>query len=458
MGQCCGGESIHKDEVELYKTKYAMLKSRRTQTVTGLNNRNSKLLYQSPMINFNIEKNNLTYAINDLLGRYNTIDLENSNYTAQERFIDKLRMDQLWNIVLSHNDDFTQSQYLLLDMREAGKESFLQKLRRINYSVTDLISDSLNINDQMLDKFYRFVSKKKIIVIIDLTEKVLILDDFISFLKHKNVNCFIRILDNDLDKEASISTKALVELLDKRISRYLPMIMTSLQYLPHLQSNKTIFINSRFDLNSLLTGDAQENIFNCYPDINTFIDNYNLSTICIVTPSRNILKKVNGASLSNFSFLQNSIIIEDISTLSDVYSHKKDFYSSLNNLHSEVVGGGSILILIDDCITDKNLVDLLLYYYSYLLLQINPTLLSCLALDNPSFPETFSNLMDKKIMLDEFIKQMLVASSELSTSMSNFTESANTSPNLNVRRRTDQLDYSSDSYIEDKKNKVSLLT
>lgn len=78
--------------------------------------------------------------------------------------------------------------------------------------------------------------------------KILEIADFILFLKDLRISCYIKILDTDLNKETSLITSTLVELLDKRTSINFPFIFASLQYFSHLQSN-ILFIENKFKFN-----------------------------------------------------------------------------------------------------------------------------------------------------------------------------------------------------------------
>ena len=400
MGQCCSGEVIPNEEVQLYKSKYSKLKSKRQAST----NKRSTMIFSSPSINFDIEKNNLTFVINDLLVRYNNLDFEQSKiYSNQEKYIEKIRMDQLWNIFLSHKDDFTCSNYLIFDLRSNKQESFLNKFKRINYDLSDMIANSSN-ND-FIKRLIKYLEFKRIIIIIDIPEKILQIDDFILFLKDLRISCYIKILDTDLNKEASLITSTLVELLDKRTSISFPLILASLQYFTHLHSNKILFIENKFKFN-LDNEDENNNLFQNYNDLEQLIDVFHLSHIFLITNKQFVKQRIAlKQETALWHYLSSAMIIEDIKNLDDLNSKRKNLINAVNQMHTEIEEGSSIIILIDNDIEDIDVSSYAVYFFISHVLQLNSSQINCLTIDNPVFTKELIKLMEeKKGLLEEFTR------------------------------------------------------
>lgn len=406
MGQCCGGE-LNKSEVNLLISKYAKLKSKQQ-----IKSRNHYLMSSNnPIINFDIEKNNLSYAINDLLIRYNFSDINrtqsnlniiNERNSNIEKLIEKIRIDQLWNLTIFYKDNFTDCDYIIYDLRKNIKQSFLFKYKKINYSLNDIISNS--DNKDFNKKMKNFLDLKKIIILIDSEEKILLIEDFISFCRETKINCSFKILDTDLNKEASVITSSLSELLDKRNAYLFPLILCSLQYFPHMNSNKIIFLEKNYILNLESISEMKEDLFDFKEDFQELIESFHISQIYLITNKKDVKYNLSIKSKEEnpmFYYLTSAFIIEEIDSIESLIKRKENFSKLIRSIFKEIGQGNSILILIDNSISiiDSKLYIFIIFFFICNILQLNKSQLLCLLKDNPVFP------VDSLIIIEKYKKQ-----------------------------------------------------
>ena len=76
----------------------------------------------------------------------------------------KISLIEIYNLTIYFKDNYTQSEYLLFDMRRSAeqKEDFLKKMNHINYTYKQI----KDMKDKKLENFRTFLDNKKIIFII----------------------------------------------------------------------------------------------------------------------------------------------------------------------------------------------------------------------------------------------------------------------------------------------------
>src|SRR5690348_3253668 len=112
MGACCTGKEGKND------TRHEELNTRNLRNSYN-NDYNSNL----PEIEYEVEKSEYSKRISNIVKKY-------SNKNENDRISTKIKIfsiEQLWNASKFHNDDYSNSEYLLLDTRESNKrkENFL---------------------------------------------------------------------------------------------------------------------------------------------------------------------------------------------------------------------------------------------------------------------------------------------------------------------------------------------
>ena len=401
MGNCCGQEMGNNLELQLtQKSLLQTLNGNKKKSISvSTVKQNKKSLIKQQTVNFEVEKNMFTNLLNDILSRYNYIDLEYSTRESKlpkENLIEKLRMDQLYNITISHDDNFINSKYIVMDLRLSRKETFIKKFPQINYKIHELQIAS----NSLIKKVKKLTNLKKLIILIDKDYMIQEVEDIIVFMNKNNFNCTFKLLDNDLSKEASLSTFFLSDNLDKRINIHLPYIFANLQYFPHLGSSKLIFINPSIKFSSLTNKEFESNFFRCY-DTDNFIEFFSLNSYLLITKKFSIKSLLNNLTSENL-FLSHSTIIEGIETLNDIGKNFNLINEALNLLSVSIDEENSILILIDEDI-NQDVKDYLYYIFMIKLLKLPSKLIMSLFMDNPVFSESFKRLLDnKQDLLDEF--------------------------------------------------------
>ena len=442
MGLCCSLDDSTKTEVDLFNNNLSLIRNKKlnkpnlinakSKGINNINKNKSVKLFNKPTnnycINFDLEKNDHTYLIEDLVTRHsiynqtspflktNTVMSTNNNITNlihsedaaitnsktydkvklknkvfkskannttlnnvysmnynlvnynknKEKLIDKLRIDQLWNIYVNHQGDFTNSDYIVFDLRNKKINSFMYSFKHINYNINEIINhfnncsstssvtlttttttnnikitENSNINNpqnnnnnttvedsiKFKQRFIKYIENKIIIIFFDNIDTIISIDEFINIIKLNDIKVYIRIFDNDMLDNASLNCLLLTEYLDKRIGYYLPNILLSLQYLPNLQSNKFIFMLDNVPVESIIDMfinnnstvinnnnnnndnniNSQESFFN-NKDTFDFLNKFELYSFLIVSSSVNIFDNNNNKRVNDlFEVLPNNL-------------------------------------------------------------------------------------------------------------------------------------------------------
>lgn len=397
MGNCCGHDQANTLELQFNQKAQAyqqnkIEKSKRNNfNIYKYNERNS-LLQSSNAINFEIERNSLTPVINDILSRYNFIDLDYSireSKIPKERFVERLRSDQLFNIILSHQDDFSESKYVIYDLRTLRKESFLKKAKQLNYQVKELKIASNSI----IRRVKKFLNRKKIIILLDKAETIVDVEEFIMLITKNKFECCVKLLDNDLTREASLFTTAFSDFLDKRINKHIPYILAQLQHYPYLGSNKFIFLNYNCKVDDYCSIDFERNFFTCIPSVNNFIEYFNLNSFIFLTSDNLITSKIQNLH-KDIIYLSQSIIIDNLSSLDSLAEKSYFLIEAIGTMLCAIDDENSGLILIDENLNPE-LLNYLLYIFIRKLLKVPSKLVYSILIDNPIYPELFIEAVDE---------------------------------------------------------------
>jgi len=436
MGNCCGQE-VNNNPLELQitqknNTSFSYNENLKNAKIRKSNFGNNalkfgigirtSLLQSTQTINFDIEKNSFTPLISDLISRYNLIDLDYSTRESKlplEKFIEKIRTDQLVNIALLHNDDFTNSEYVIYDLRSQKKETFIKKFKHLNYKIKELQIASNSI----LKRVKTFLKDKKIIILLDKSQSLLEIEEFIVFITKNNYHCNLKILDNDLYKESSLSSMMFSDLLDKRINRFLPMIFAQLQYFPHIGSNKFVFIDYNCEIDSYCSFNSETSIFTCFPDFNLFMDFFNMNSFLLISTDFSFKLKLQNLN-NNSYFLTHSMILENINSLESLSANAVKLMEAIGTMLYAIEDDNSAFILIDKRMKSEVL-NMLLYIFLRKLLKLPTHLILNCIMENPVFSESFIKFYDSDFeKMEDFVVSVIERLEKtISINQPNFTNS-----------------------------------
>lgn len=382
MGQCCTAENDKAINEELHVKSI----HRRVKLKSDTQNRKvTKVLSFNNDISVDIEKNSLTGCINSILSRYTKVNLDMSNYDpilkSNDRFISKMRTEQLYNILIFHKDDFTESNYILLDLRPLQFENFLKKFRSVNYPIKNINS----IKSSVLQNLNNFISNKKIIIAIENTSDATTVEKFVNYLQTKSIDCKVILLDTNLRKEISINNKFLIQILDTRESSKLPFILAPLILFPHLNSTKMIFLEY-LDIDDYLNSfgyhcnDPRSSSNMRYNYINEFASFFKITMTYYITGDAVNIQSGNVLST------------DGVRSINDLASLKSIIIRNLNVLSYQIDIGKSVLIVLDKELDEELKCIILIILVSYLG-KVPLNSLEQITHDNLVFPNKMTKML-----------------------------------------------------------------
>lgn len=150
-----------------------------------------------------------------------TINTSNTNFYIDIDPLESLSwysIEQLFNLVSFHRNDFTTSDIILWDTRKGAKENIFKRLRQINYQPFEL-------NEQhKLANLRRYISGKKILLLVDQGDLKLNALAAINELSMLEIHNRFLVFGSDL---ASDYCRSLVNVLDRACLNSLPYILFS---------------------------------------------------------------------------------------------------------------------------------------------------------------------------------------------------------------------------------------
>lgn len=355
MGACCTGKEnkyVNKDE-EIYT------KNSRSAALTEYK------INAVPKMELEVEKSNLSQRLTEIVLKYgNNVEV---NLTLK-----KIGIEKIWNVTKFYQDDFTNSKYLLLDLRDKTKktENFLKKYRTINYSLEEMKL----LNDNLVGKFKKFVDFKHIIFILA-EEQIQMATDIIDFFIEKKIHCKILLFDSNLNSiDLSPAVKNLTTTLDVKQFNFLPYILLPLKFFPHLKSENFIFLNYtniNTKSNNKFTQIFLQDQKNSETEIIKFAKFFKLASIANINKLENNenfyinhdtnINKTNDFKLgSNNTFLTKIINFPCINTINDLKNKKEAINSFLDILKFDIISNKSILLNIEEGMENEVLVNLLM--------------------------------------------------------------------------------------------------
>jgi hypothetical protein len=264
MGACCTRQNFAKDTILEYTSDFF---SKRDD-----NNVEEEW-------NLNLDSNHFNSKnFNDYINQLLIYSEDNFNYK-----IKKVSFSDIYNIALLYQDNYTNSKYLLYDLRPSNqqKENFLKKMKKINY----LHEDIKNMSEDKKNNFKRFLNNHIIIIIFPLEifeKKNEETKDIIVNLFSLKIDISINLLNTNLEENSlSLITKKLYEFLDDRYYDLLPYILLNYSNISKSKKEGYIFIkfnSSIFSFENLFS-DNKEDKKSINNLVNDFIKEFFITTI-----------------------------------------------------------------------------------------------------------------------------------------------------------------------------------
>lgn len=335
MGACCSGKEGRGDHREELCTRYTK------PVMIG------EAKYTVPKMEVDIEKSGYSQMLTSLIIKYQDRHLK----------LRKMCLEEVWNVCRFYKDDYSVANYILYDFRNIDKraENFLKKFRTINYSFEEMQF----LNENSINNFRKYLNEKKIIIVCP-EEKLDQIELFLHFVVDKKVNCSLLFLDVDLENEYRPFYKTNLELLDLKWFKEFPFLLLSMRHFPHLRSNSMIFIDilknnspNKFSHTSITEGKGDDHIIKL---INTF----KISTTLIVkgagAPAGTMLE----CKSKRLDVPLKTLSLVNIVSSADMIRDKFLLLSLINNIKYEILSSRSILLQIEEFITNETLMQFLL--------------------------------------------------------------------------------------------------
>jgi hypothetical protein len=343
MGACCAGKE-HKVEIRHEEINTRQFKS----TFQDLNS-------NLPEIDFEVEKTDFAKELHEVIKKYA------KNEDKMLNNIITFSIDQLWNICKSHNDDFTASEYLLLDVRDycKRKENFLKKFKMINYTLQEMKMLSSNA----LIKFKKYILGKSIIIVSD-GKAIETVEETVTFLIDLESRLKLCLVDSDLEVQTP-SNKHLISFLEAKHFHSFPYLFLSMKYFPRMNSNNYVFIN-------FITN---ETAFKpCENSINSFRQVYNINTVIDIT------NKQNNSKEKGMSYI--TLIVKN---LGDLILLKDNLIKIADTIRDKVKSNSCCLINITNIPQDSEIILYVTFYLALRILNIHLKKLRTYAYENFTF-------------------------------------------------------------------------
>lgn len=342
MGACCNGKESRHDRIEeeIYMR----------QIKSHLSEKNKPC---NPRIEYDVECSKFNTKLSETLLKFSKLDQSESSIKLH-----KITLERLWNISKFYLDDFTTAEYIILDIREKNlrNENFLKKFKHINYSI-----DEMNMmSENALQRFKKFLDLKNVIVILN-ESLIKTLEEILNFFQEKKININLYLYNQNLNEvDVDKNIKLFYDTLDTKNFKDLPFIMLSHRYFPHLKSNNYIFFDY-IDENSIKSCELFSNQKYKDSELFKFYENYSTSLVMDYNKSRevnssNTFKKF---STSKSSLNVKYIKLEEISTIKDLETKKKEIVGLIEIIKYEIQNNRSVLIKAEQNIDKEVLINLI---------------------------------------------------------------------------------------------------
>jgi hypothetical protein len=332
MGACCTGNQTKSnsrdDELYTKGTKNGMLNSLKSQML--------------PQIEYEIDNSPLSQNLSTFL---------KTNPLALSMNIAKYSLEQLWNVCKRYLDDFTNSFYILYDLREPSKrqQNFLKKFKMLNYSHEELKM----LSNSSKEKLSKYLKNKTLIVIINDENNMKPLEEILEILLSLDIKCKVRILTFDLNSKIMENTAKQninLSILESKFLEQFPSILLPMKYFPHLNAPISIiffdFLSSESESKNFYFQSIEG--FSKNENFVKFLNENNLSNIMKISKSEN-KENINQIYLksefsSNRSLNIRVISFNHLESVSDLIHKNKMIMQYADVIKSDIKNGESLLI------------------------------------------------------------------------------------------------------------------
>ena len=228
MGICCTRNELTNDEV------FSSPDNQENSDTLFDPSKVPELAYESNIYDRNTVNDNLQSLITNI----NKIFLS---------YIKKINFVELFNISLFYQEDYTNSKFLLYDLRPRSEqqENFLKKMKRINYTYEEIKRMQIDLSKN----FKRFINHKTIILILGNSQERN--TSILTLFTELETEISINILNTNLSiKSLSPSTLKLYNFLEEKDYGILPFIAFTFTHLTNIKKEGYAFISFR-DLNKM---------------------------------------------------------------------------------------------------------------------------------------------------------------------------------------------------------------
>ena len=288
-----------------------------------------------------------------------------------------INLESIWNISKYYKDDFTICDYILYDLRESHlkTENFFKKFKCVNYTINTI----LELKDEKINNFKKYIEKKNLIIIPNNINDLSNIKNLINFLYTQKINSiryniFSLVLNEE--KELNIYSKIKYNLLNKlddmNFENY-PNILFPFKILNYLNNDGYIFIKE--DLLDI----SKENLID--ENIMEFLISFRI----------NLILNINNLGEINFEiYLKGYYINFDYKQ----YNNKENIYKLIYLMKNSILNGGSLLIIYNENIIEKGIIEkwlsIILYNLIYIQkdeenLKQNEKILEIIKTTNPLF-------------------------------------------------------------------------
>ena len=172
MGSCCS--KVDSSQINI-KEQIFLKKS-----VSRLNvaNKFKAKVDNINIFNYDNDKSSFQGYINQVVYKYKLI--------YANKIFCKINLEQIWNISKYYNENHTESNYVLFDLRKKkGKNPFLAHYNSISYTLNQISI----MTQERINTLIKYINNKTLLLILDFKETTEILDYFFEvILQNKEVN------------------------------------------------------------------------------------------------------------------------------------------------------------------------------------------------------------------------------------------------------------------------------
>lgn len=350
MGNCCN--SIEPEQIINTKEHMFLKKSVSRLNLTKQKQKSVSVSDQNLIINLDSEKSSFQLYINNLIINYRL------KYSQSSNFIEKISLEQLWNIVKFYQFDTFKNKNIILDLRKNPTSIFIKYFTHISYKIEEM----LVFNQERLLMIKNFLYSKSVLILLDYkSNDIESLDMFIEFVIKNNFKTCIKIVNYNFEEnDIGIHNNSNIMSYGNSSSKATKQQQNASKNEEDIKKKYDNEINSNSNnsyFNSLYLNKAKsQNLNNMLSHNNS--DKYNSSSY--ISEGINKLFLINNIDIKEFE--EFPYILSSLKYFSTSVSDKMiffDYYDKFNSLLNHLLGEKYI----NDEISDKEILNN--YYYRF---------------------------------------------------------------------------------------------